>query len=345
MTVAVSEIAQGTVQDFGPGHFTTSAFTPDGPVLIVFAGVMRDGGAGDPTPSINITDSQGLAWSVLGACEKSGALGMGMRVFVATGAALSSMTVTVDIDGAFDASAWNVHVISYPSGWMPVVGSFGSINDQGALGLNVTVNTARDVRLTSETLAAVFTDNDNQAYTPDQGADYSVLATLQSGDGGNDNLSQVIVRDPGFSSRAALWDDVTPAVTDDAGCACVFEVSADVYAPTAEAWFDLTDTPAEFSSMAAISGEFRYRGVGSFFDYPGQLRLYARIYESDETTPLTNEVLVASVVEASAFTNVTVIFTGVVPGDQADWDGARIRLRWGCYGSSTRRHYRVRYLD
>jgi hypothetical protein len=59
------------------------------------------------------------------------------------------------------------------------------------------------------------------------------------------------------------------------------------------------------------------------------LELYARIYESDEVTPLTDEELVATVSADAAFTNTSpVSFSGVVGSDKATWDGARLRLRW-----------------
>jgi hypothetical protein len=57
------------------------------------------------------------------------------------------------------------------------------------------------------------------------------------------------------------------------------------------------------------------------------LTLAARIYQSDETTPLTDEVTVAS--PGTSFANETVAFTGVnTSANKAAWDGARIRFRW-----------------
>jgi hypothetical protein len=93
-----------------------------------------------------------------------------------------------------------------------------------------------------------------------------------------------------------------------------------------EAWFDVTDLPTDFDTMDSVEIVVRWRGqnFGS-----GTVELYARLYESDESTPLTDEELVATATSNTSFANTSpVVFSTVEPGDQTTWDGARLRLRW-----------------
>ncbi len=59
------------------------------------------------------------------------------------------------------------------------------------------------------------------------------------------------------------------------------------------------------------------------------IKLYAQLYESDESTTLSDEVLVGTVSGTSAFTDETVAFTGLdTTAGKSVWDDARIRFRW-----------------
>lgn len=62
----------------------------------------------------------------------------------------------------------------------------------------------------------------------------------------------------------------------------------------------------------------------------GAETLYVQLFQSDEATTLSNEMLVASAYTDSAFVNTAVVnFTGLdTSSGKAVWDGAKIRLRW-----------------
>lgn len=87
----------------------------------------------------------------------------------------------------------------------------------------------------------------------------------------------------------------------------------------------LENVPADFDTATAATITVRNRGQewGS-----GNLVLYARLYQSDESTPLSNEVQVISRSANSGWVNTEVTLTGIVAGTKTIWDGARLRLRW-----------------
>lgn len=88
----------------------------------------------------------------------------------------------------------------------------------------------------------------------------------------------------------------------------------------------LTDMPAEFDTADSASIVIRYRGQNFSTE---SLTLYVRLYQSDESTVLSDEVAVVTVSANSSFDNTApVTITGVVAGSKAIWDGARLRLRW-----------------
>lgn len=96
---------------------------------------------------------------------------------------------------------------------------------------------------------------------------------------------------------------------------------------TGEVFFELTDMPGDFDTADSASLVVRYRGQ----NWSGSsLTLFARLYQSDESTPLSDEETVATVSTNGSFSNTsTITFSGVVAGSKAIWDGARIRFRWG----------------
>ncbi|MFN8187683.1 MAG: Ig-like domain-containing protein [Gaiellales bacterium] len=88
----------------------------------------------------------------------------------------------------------------------------------------------------------------------------------------------------------------------------------------------LTDVPAGFAGMAALTVDVRARTTGRVDDLT---TLYAQVFAADEATPLTAEVAVITNPGTSGFVTVSgVVLTGVVAGSEADWDGATLRLRW-----------------
>ncbi|MGZ8527385.1 MAG: SwmB domain-containing protein [Candidatus Limnocylindrales bacterium] len=88
----------------------------------------------------------------------------------------------------------------------------------------------------------------------------------------------------------------------------------------------LTDMPGDFTSIGTLSISIRARTVGISDD---QTTLFAQVVAADETTALSNEVLVATNPGPGGWTTVSnVALSGLTPGSKATWDGARLRLRW-----------------
>jgi PKD repeat protein len=88
----------------------------------------------------------------------------------------------------------------------------------------------------------------------------------------------------------------------------------------------LTDMPTNFASMSTLNVSIRARTTGFVDD---NTTLYAQLYKADGVTPLSNEVAVATNPGTAGWLTVAnVALSGVVPGTKADWDGARLRLRW-----------------
>jgi hypothetical protein len=93
-----------------------------------------------------------------------------------------------------------------------------------------------------------------------------------------------------------------------------------------QAFYLLTDMPGDFDTAVSATITLRYRGQAFG---TGTVTLYARLYRSDETTALSDEVEVAQVTADTSFTNTSAVdLTGIVAGDETIWDGARLRLRW-----------------
>jgi hypothetical protein len=94
-----------------------------------------------------------------------------------------------------------------------------------------------------------------------------------------------------------------------------------------QAFYLLTDMPSLFDVAVSATITVRYRGAA--YDGTGTVTLYARLYQSDESTALSDEVQVAQVTADGSFANTSaVVLTGIVAGSKTVWDGARLRLRW-----------------
>ena len=89
----------------------------------------------------------------------------------------------------------------------------------------------------------------------------------------------------------------------------------------------LTDLPANFGNAETAEITVRYAGVNFIND---SVSLYAQLFEGDETTTLSNEVLVVTVTADAPFNNTSAItFTGLDTGKgKSVWDAAKLRLRW-----------------
>ena len=96
---------------------------------------------------------------------------------------------------------------------------------------------------------------------------------------------------------------------------------------TASVFFDLTDLPGDFTAAESATILIRYRGQewGA-----GSLSLRAQLFRSNETTTMSDEVLVDTISANSAFGNSSPItLTNLDTGaGKAIWDAAKIRFRW-----------------
>ena len=90
-------------------------------------------------------------------------------------------------------------------------------------------------------------------------------------------------------------------------------------------FFDLTNVPADFGTALSADIEVRTQGV----DIADPIYLYAQIFQSDETTPLTEEILCATETADDGWANHPAQFNSIdMIADKAIWDGARVRFRW-----------------
>ena len=96
---------------------------------------------------------------------------------------------------------------------------------------------------------------------------------------------------------------------------------------TATVFFDVTDMPAAFDTADAATIVVRYRGLS--FGGPSKT-LHAQLFQSNESTSLSDEITVANVAADSSFDNTAALtFTGLnTSANKSVWDAARIRFRW-----------------
>lgn len=93
----------------------------------------------------------------------------------------------------------------------------------------------------------------------------------------------------------------------------------------ASVFLGLTDLPSDFGNAEGGSIMVRVRGS----QVSGSLHLHARLYQSDETTPLSNEVEAVAISSDGVFTNYSASFTGLnTSASKTVWDASRVRLRW-----------------
>jgi hypothetical protein len=90
---------------------------------------------------------------------------------------------------------------------------------------------------------------------------------------------------------------------------------------------DLEATPSDFVSMSSLSVVVRM----SAYDFLSgdSATVTARVFQSNLSTPLTDQVTVDTLTDADAsFSNYTVAFTGVVASNKATWDDAVLVLTY-----------------
>jgi hypothetical protein len=149
--------------------------------------------------------------------------------------------------------------------------------------------------------ATVWTDGDSEP-----APQFSRTDSVISGPG---RLQVTTRRGGGTNAAGVFLDDLT--VTDLAD---------------ASVFFGLTDLPADFGNAETAEIVVRTRGVDIGAT---PIKLYAQLFQSDETTPLSDEVLCREETADTAFANFTVAFTGLnTTADKAVWDAARVRFRW-----------------
>jgi len=92
----------------------------------------------------------------------------------------------------------------------------------------------------------------------------------------------------------------------------------------------LTDMPVGFGTASTGTLLVTTRGQ-NWSDHT--MLLYAELFQSDESTSLSDEVHVGTADADGSFANETeVTFTGLVAGSKSVWDGARVRFRWVASG-------------
>lgn len=94
----------------------------------------------------------------------------------------------------------------------------------------------------------------------------------------------------------------------------------------ASVFFGLTDMPTDFGNMDTLSITFRLATA----NYASNVSLYAQIFQSDESTSMSNEMLIETVTGNAGFANdAEVVFTGLnTTAGKSTWDAAKVRLRW-----------------
>ena len=101
---------------------------------------------------------------------------------------------------------------------------------------------------------------------------------------------------------------------------------AAAWTSTARQFVEITNMPADFGNMSTADVVVRWRGQ----NYLANMNLYAQLFQSNETTSLSDEVLVETATGNTAFANtIEVSFTNVnTTADKSVWDAALIRFRW-----------------
>lgn len=92
---------------------------------------------------------------------------------------------------------------------------------------------------------------------------------------------------------------------------------------------NLDDTPADFETMDSLTVSCVVRLEGTVTD--DTTALYAQVFAADETTALTDEVFVTDQATGNTYTTdstALVLSAAGTTATKADWDGARLRLRW-----------------
>ena len=135
-----------------------------------------------------------------------------------------------------------------------------------------------------------------------------------------DQTGDSVINEQGATSNTYLSIDDDPDSPDLSDY--IFTQGVDGYK-----FYDLSATPGDFSAVTSsrIRADVRKINISGF-----TVNLYAQIFDADEVTDWTDEVVVATeatsdgLVEASYF---TINATGLA-ATKGEWDTARVKLRW-----------------
>ncbi len=156
----------------------------------------------------------------------------------------------------------------------------------------------------------------------------SIASTLHLAGGESSGLSRM------FGANYAwvgVWDrrlsdaELEQLSADPFGLIRPAPLSLDPASLDPQVFFDITDVPADFGNAEAATITVRAQGK----DVSSTIKLYAQVFQSDESTPLSDEVEAVSLTSDGTWTNYTVNLTGInTTADKAVWDAARVRFRW-----------------
>ncbi|MEA3344154.1 MAG: hypothetical protein U9Q16_00515 [Patescibacteria group bacterium] len=146
-----------------------------------------------------------------------------------------------------------------------------------------------------------------------QAATLSTLRPIADG-----TIDSEVVHDAGTAAPfySHIDDDPDSPNTSDWIASSLNEIAA-------SAFFDVTNMPSDFDTMSTLEIKIDFEAIG--FDDDTAV-LYAQMYQSDESTTLSDEMQLATQATGSGL--VTVSFTNVSAGSKTIWDGARIHFRW-----------------
>jgi len=92
-------------------------------------------------------------------------------------------------------------------------------------------------------------------------------------------------------------------------------------------YVDITNVPGNFLLAVSAKITVRYQGVGWT---TGTVFLHAQLFRSDETTIMSDEVVVATVSSTTTWANsAQILFTNLdTSASKAVWNSAKVRFRW-----------------
>ncbi|HEV7809433.1 MAG TPA: SwmB domain-containing protein, partial [Candidatus Limnocylindrales bacterium] len=252
-----------------------------------------------------------------------------------TGASVDGASLTLTYDEALDpgsvpaSAAFGVLVDSSPRAVsaVAIVGSTATLSLASAVVAGQTVTASYTVPGTNPLQDAA--GNDSVAFSGRSVTNTTPGGGGGGGGGGTAGLPTLLPNGDGTRTSSIQVRGTTlafDAINEGLGAADTSTYLQNGQRTNGTAFVQISDTPADFTSMSSLSVSIRARTRGFSND---QTRLFAQLFDANETTPLSAELLVATNPGTSSWTTVSnVAFTGLTPGSKATWDVARMRLRW-----------------